>query len=377
MEELKKQFISALVESPELLNYKWAELERRFGIPPTGREGDRARKWWKSFEKSLNGFSKFEEEEVRVDEKPVGLKVKSVWQVQGKGGEIKTLYSYQPQAIDNQEFRDKLVEDLSKFSPIVKQETGYLEETTVNNLLEIAIPDFHIGRLSHEEASKLFFSAINYFIATVKSSNIVVDKIVFPVGNDWLNSDNLDYATTKGTPQFDVSPWYETFRYGWQALATAASMLSQVAPVSIVVVPGNHDRSRMFYIGDVLAAYFKNSEKVSVDNRIDTYKTYRFGQNLIMYHHGDKIGARNYALILADEAGKDWGETKFREVHVGHFHKEMILDEQRGVKVRHLPSLAKENQYERSEGYRHIAQAQALVWNFSRGLTNILHYTNE
>lgn len=376
MEELKKQFINALVKSPELLSYKWAELEKRFGIPPTGREGDRARKWWKNFEKSISGFQRIDEEEVVAPNKSAGLKVKSVWQVQGKGGEIKTLYSYQPESIDNQEFRDKLIEDISKFSPVVKNDFGAIEEVTVNNLLEIAIPDFHVGRLSTKEASDSFFAAINYFISTVKSSNIIVDKIVFPVGNDWLNSDNIDYTTTKGTPQFDVSPWYETFRYGWTVLASAAQMLSQIAPVNIIVVPGNHDRSKMFYIGDVLYAYFRNHDKISVDNSIDTYKTYRYGQNLIMYHHGDKIGARNYALILADEAGKDWGETKFREVHVGHFHKEMILDEQRGVKVRHLPSLSKENDYERGEGYRHLAQAQALVWNFSRGLTNILHYTN-
>lgn len=47
MEELKRVFLEAVDKDPNLLNYKWAELERRFGIPPTDRPGDRARKWFR------------------------------------------------------------------------------------------------------------------------------------------------------------------------------------------------------------------------------------------------------------------------------------------------------------------------------------------
>lgn len=50
MEELKRVFLQAISNNPDLLNIKWAELERRFQIPPTDRLGDRARKWWRNYE---------------------------------------------------------------------------------------------------------------------------------------------------------------------------------------------------------------------------------------------------------------------------------------------------------------------------------------
>lgn len=387
MDELKSRFLSAIQANPELLTYKWAELEKRFGIPSTGRPGDRARKWWRNFEKrsveypGIAGTSfeikvpehMFKEGDslgVPISEDvPSGLRVKSVWQVQGKGGEVKTLKSYEASGGAFEDSKKLLIEDMEAYSPVIKK---YIRETEPGSyMLEIAIPDFHIGRVDMEEARKLFLESVQEIIDEV-TKIYRLEKIVFPVGNDWLNTDTLDYTTTRGTKQFDVAPWYETFRYGWQILTEGILVASITAPVDVIIVQGNHDKARMFYIGDVLSAYFKNNENVTVDNTISSFKFCRYGQSLIMYEHGE-LKPADYPLILADERKKDWAETKFREVHLGHFHKEMTLDEYRGVKVRHLPSLSSENLWEKERGYNHLRQAQGLVWHKEKGLRNIFY----
>jgi hypothetical protein len=381
MEVLKNQFLTAIQADPSLLRYKWAELEKMFNIPSTRRPGDRARKWWRNLENS--GKRMLTSEDIYTPEDslgipieeptPSGLKVKSVWQVQGKGGEVKTLKSYEATGNPFEESKALLLKDLEAFSPKVK--LSHVEPIKDGHMLEIAIPDFHIGRLSIEESRELFLSALSEILVEA-AVRYPISKIVFPVGNDWLNTDTLDYTTTRGTKQFDVNPWYETFRYGWQILAEGILIAANLAPVDVIVVQGNHDKARMFYIGDVLAAYFRNNDNVTVDNTVSSFKFTRFGQTLIMYEHGE-LKPSDYPLILADERKEDWAQTKYREVHLGHFHKEMTLDEYRGVKVRHLPSLSSENLWEKERGYNHLRQAQGLLWNADRGLRTTFYYNGD
>lgn len=132
-----------------------------------------------------------------------------------------------------------------------------------------------------------------------------------------------------------------------------------------------HGNSRMFYMGDVISAYFFNSERVEVFNEVGTFHKFVFGNNMVMYDHGE-VKPQDYPLIMATEYPEDFSKTKFREVHTGHLHKEMI-NEYRGIKVRFLPSLAKESDWEKLQ-YKHIRQAQALVWHKEHGLIDILQY---
>lgn len=356
----KKRFLSAVENNPALLELTWAELEEKFRIPPTSRKGDRARKWFKRSQAYSGDLQE-------VSEAPKGMALKSRWQTQTKEG-IKWMESYKvDSAIDVDGFRNNLINDIREFSPKVEVNKNYKSGEV---MVEFAIPDFHIGRTPLDEAAKLFREVVDELI-TKATSFYKIDKIVFPVGNDWLNTDNLAYTTTRGTQQFDKDEWSSTFRYGWQILVEAIQKLSNIAPVEVIVVRGNHDNSKMFYIGDVLYAYFHNNQNISIDNSTDDFKFCTYGNNLIMYEHGE-LKPYLYPTIMADERPIEWSKSKFREVHTGHFHKEMVLDEVRGVKVRYLPSIAVESAWEKSKGYKHLRQAQVLIWHKETGLEGIL-----
>ena len=89
-------------------------------------------------------------------------------------------------------------------------------------------------------------------------------------------------------------------------------------------------------MGDVISAYFHNDENIQVYNEVGKFHFFEYGNNLVMYDHGE-VKSADYPLIMATEYPLEFSRTKFREVHTGHLHKEM-LNEYRGIKVRYLPS---------------------------------------
>jgi hypothetical protein len=309
-----------------------------------------------------------EEIDIEVD-LPEHLEIKSAWQTANG----KTLYSYKPKKeTPLDEFgrlKDDLLYSLSNLSRPKK--TKKLPESD-EFVLEISLPDLHFGKGSIEELKSEFANALYNILD--KCVAVPLSKIILPVGNDGLNSEGLRKTTTKGTPQTDTVEWFESFRIYSQTLIEAVDLLSEIAPVEVVVIQGNHDYERMFYVGEVLQAYYSKNEKVSVDNSAEPRKHVTFGNVHIMYTHGDNEKHSELPIIMATEKSVEFALAKHREVHCGHFHKEMIVDDIRGIKIRFLPSICTTDEWHKKMGYQNYRCAQGLLWHKDRGLEAILQY---
>ena len=110
-----------------------------------------------------------------------------------------------------EQVKKQIIEDLSSLSPIVKQkERCRPDDRNDLHLLEISAFDLHLGKIgikgdeySMEIASERLLSAIEHLL--YRAQGYYIDKILFIVGQDLLNSDG-DWpipSTTKGTPQFN------------------------------------------------------------------------------------------------------------------------------------------------------------------------------
>jgi len=212
-----------------------------------------------------------------------------------------------------------------------------------------------------------------------KADGLEIDRFLLPVGNDGLNSEGMSRATTKGTPQQDSMRWRQSFRGYWHLVTQAIEYLAQFAPVDVVVIQGNHDFERMFYVGEVLDALYHNNKNITIDNGLDSRKYYEYGINMIMFTHGDKEKAAELPLLIATEQPEMWSRAKVREVHCGHKHKEM-LNEYMGTKVRFIPSICANDAWHKTQGYVGTLRCgQAFIWNKNRGLegylqTNVMNY---
>lgn len=266
--------------------------------------------------------------------------------------------------------KQELIELLEANSPLV--EGDYEPEFDSPVAYEISLPDIHYGKQVGDTLEDLE----NEYMTRVKSlmhkaNGLDIERIILPVGNDGMNSEGYSRATTKGTPQQDCAEWQQTFVGYCALMVRAIEYLSKSAPVDVIVIQGNHDFERMFYAGEFLRAYFLNNTAVNIDNGFDSRKYYSYGVNMIMYTHGDKEKPAEMPLIMATERPMMFAASKFREVHCGHLHKEMV-NEYRGVKVRFIPSICKNDAWHKTMGYEAKRVAQAHVWNKSKGYEGYL-----
>ena len=163
--------------------------------------------------------------------------------------------------LEFQRIEEDLLKDFQSYKPIPykpnakkKSKSGYM--------LEVNIFDLHFGKLcwngetgedyDTKIASKRFHNAIDDIVGKAVFHD--VDKIVFPVGNDFFNSDNLRNTTTNLTPQDEDLRWQKTYTNGRKLIVEGIDKLRTIAPVDVVIVQGNHDFQRSFYLGDSLTA---------------------------------------------------------------------------------------------------------------------------
>ena len=264
------------------------------------------------------------------------------------------------------EFKDSFINGLENLHKI-SSNTKVKKDGDV--AIEIALPDMHFGKGDVDDTVSNYLTIVDLIIKRTKGFN--VDKFIFPIGNDGLNSEGKRKSTTAGTPQEDSVDWQTSFRCYWTCLIAAINKLEEIAPVEVVIVNGNHDEERMFYIGDVLNAYYMSHKNVIVHNDGSYRKYVQYGTNMLMWTHGDKEKHADLPLIMATERPEMFAATKFREAHCGHFHKEMI-QEYRGIKVRFLPSICPTDKWHTMMGYSALRAGQALIWDKTKGFQGLL-----
>jgi hypothetical protein len=248
-------------------------------------------------------------------------------------------------------------------------------------MLEVSAFDLHFGKLAWREeagedydislARSCFEEAVNDLVR--KAHGFPLQRILLPIGNDLLQTDNLQGTTTGGTPQDTDSRYVKAFRAARSALAWAIDRLACEAPVLVIVVPGNHDRLTSFHMGEVLEAQFSADQRVTVDNSPKLRKYVPFGVNLLGFTHGSEEKHADLPLIMAREEPELWAAAKHYEWHIGHLHKSKETrytagDSFNGVRVRILPSLCAADAWHYSKGYvGERRSAEGYLWNFATG----------
>lgn len=252
------------------------------------------------------------------------------------------------------------------------------------NVLELCLPDAHFGKVAWSQqtgyedydidiAQKIYERAVGSILARVEPYKF--DRILFVVGNDVCHTDNESGSTFSGT-QVDGDPrYYRTFKIVREVMVDVISRLRLIAPVDVIIVAGNHDKSTSFHLGDSLECYFHGYEDVSVDNAPKSRKYYKWGKVMLAFAHGDHVKRDKFAKLIASEQPKMWGDTVFRELHSGDKHQSRV-EEEFGFRFRILPSLSGTDAWHSENGFvGNLRQAEAFVWNNEEGLLGTAIYT--
>lgn len=249
-------------------------------------------------------------------------------------------------------------------------------------LLEIGLPDIQLGRLvmadeagkdlSPEIAIKQADGVIDSLLTY--SKGFVIERVLFPIGNDFFDANTAAGATAHGTLQRDDVRWQRTFDMGARFMVRTIDKLLQIAPVDVLVVPGNHDEERIFYLGEYLAAWYRAAKDATIDNRPIKRKYYHYKNNLIGFTHGYYEKNDKLSALMPQEVPELWAKANNREWHLGDKHHKVDMiyktnEYENGVTVRILRSIASPSVWEFDKGFTGSLQAgEAFIWHPEDGV---------
>ena len=240
--------------------------------------------------------------------------------------------------------------------------------------VEISLSDYHLakrtvdGDNSVEARAKRYLDVAQSLINKVVS-NYHIDTVILPISNDFFHTDNYQHQTTQGTPQDTIMDYSEEYELGFSILVDTINMLRQYAShVVVVLVQGNHDKTKSFYLAHALDVFFKDVHDVDFIREHSVVKGITLGNTFIGWHHGNcKIEDLPLLFATHPQYSKSFGEAKYREVHTGDKHHYMAK-EIKGVRIQQMPSLSGTDRWHLDNNYVHsVRAALALVYDLELG----------
>jgi hypothetical protein len=284
-------------------------------------------------------------------------------------------------------FVDALKDDVTGLPvPEVGEYVHEIHEKSHCALLDIADP--HIGKYAWAEqtgkdynlkvAESIYRIAVDRLLEKLESSRSL-HHVYVVVGHDGSHVDgsHIDAAqsTTSGTPVDADGKWQEISRVARRCYKYAIESAVEVAPVRVVVIPGNHDERDAWYAGEILRERYRDQKHIKIlqQNKPTLEKTDKFGNCGFLWFHGKNQKLKELPSFFANQYRKLWGKTRWHEIITGHKHKRTkhtVGDyfEADGAITRISPSLASPDAWHYREGYVSVVRgAQCLTWHKAMG----------
>lgn len=238
--------------------------------------------------------------------------------------------------------------------------------------IELNIADFHLAKKTLEgetiEDKKEHYVRIVKELISNVISNYTIRKIVFPISNDFFHTDNIQNQTTNGTPQ-DVLVEYDVeYEQGFDLLVHTTGFLGSICKkLEVVLIQGNHDRTKSFYLAHALDVFYSNDPCITFQREHSTTKSVVLGCTFIGYHHGNCKIEDLPLLFATGQNSQDFGNATYREVHTGDKHHYMAK-EIKGVRIQQVPSLSGTDRWHQDNNFVHSIRAGLLfVYHPTKG----------
>lgn len=276
--------------------------------------------------------------------------------------------------------KDYSIEDFSKF--LENYKSNYIPRTSIERFVdkdtvdvELSVSDLHLAKkyvdeknLNVEKRAQKFYSIVEKLV--LRTCNFYnIDEIIFPISNDFFHTDTYWNTSTKGTPQDVIVEYDKEYEVGFDLLVRCITLLQSVCnKLKVVLVPGNHDRTKGFYLAHALNVYFKEHPEIEFVRNKDNDKAVVLGETFIGYHHGNcKIEQLPLLFATNKETSVAFGKAKFREVHTGDKHHYMAK-EVKGVRIQQMPSMSGNDRWHKDNLYvNNIRAALLLMYDKKKG----------
>lgn len=240
--------------------------------------------------------------------------------------------------------------------------------------IEISIADYHLAKRTVDGDNSPSVRALRYVTMAQSliekvSSIYNINNVVLPISNDFFHTDNYQHQTTNGTPQDTIMDYSEEYELGFAVLVDTINMLRKYASnVTVILVQGNHDRTKSFYLAHALDVFFRDELDVEFIREHSVIKGLTLGNTFIGWHHGNcKLEDLPLLFATHPKYSHQFGDAIYREVHTGDKHHYMAK-EIKGVRIQQMPSLSGTDRWHLDNNFVHsVRAALALVYDLNLG----------
>jgi hypothetical protein len=215
-----------------------------------------------------------------------------------------------------------------------RAETVAAPAHTIDDLLnQYTITDHHLGALAwNEETGGGDYDLrigeqliIDWFAAAIAQSP-AAKRAVFAQLGDFLHYDSFKSVTPEHGHLLDSDSRYpKMVRASIRIVRTVIRMLLEKhEQVDVIMCDANHDPAGEVWLREMLAAFYDEEPRVSVDTNPGTYSVIEHGDVSLFYHHGHRRGVKNVDSILVGKFRKVYGRTSLSYAHTGHKHSDEL-----------------------------------------------------
>ena len=200
-----------------------------------------------------------------------------------------------------------------------------------------------------------------------------IERIVMPVGNDFMHYDNVRQKTSFGEHHMDCDGRYgKVYAAGLRCLCHMVERAASLCgDVEILYVPGNHDLTSSYTLCVALAQRYRAWKGIRFDLAANPRKFRLFGGTLLGFTHGDGAGAQQLATIFPTECRDEWSKATYREIQVGHTHQRREVSfagvvPVNGITIRTNPCLSNVDMWHHRQGLIGEPMKSVEAWRYDR-----------
>lgn len=213
-------------------------------------------------------------------------------------------------------------------------------------------------------AADLLRSAVGNLVARSANSRTAV---ILDMG-DYFHADDSRNQTKRSGNPLDVDTRYaRVLQVGVELAVECIELaLQKHEHVTYRKLPGNHDDETSLMLAIALAAWFRDTPRVTVDTDPSRFFMHLHGKVMVAATHGDMLRMGDMAGFMAANWPKEWGASEHRYAYTGHVHHDRVKSGG-GVRAESFNTLAAKDAWHAASGYVSARSAVSITMHRELG----------
>ncbi|TGQ19347.1 oxidoreductase [Mesorhizobium sp. M00.F.Ca.ET.217.01.1.1] len=261
---------------------------------------------------------------------------------------------------------DGLKDELTRATPV--EAPSYTIDTLANLYV---VTDAHLGGLADADETgnedwdlKIGEQVVDDWFAAAIDLAPPAETGIFAQLGDLLHWDGFESVTPTNRHVLDGDSRFDKMvRVAIRIVRRIiARLLAKHQRVHILMADANHDPASEAWLRGMLAAFYEDEPRVTVDDSAGTYYAYRHGDVSLFFHHGHRRKIADVDSVFAGRYREMYGNTKYSFAHLGHLHSDELKSTNL-MKVERHETLAAPDAYAANGGWLSGRSAKVITYH--------------